>query len=102
MERLGQLIDSGKDAPQIAPPIKIVQEKPAQDRTVETKAQTENPATSAPIPGREAPVIATEFAAGVIDAEPVEEAAESVRLPDDPGVEPSTDDEKTAPRFRLF
>ena len=106
MERLGQVIDSGEDAPRIAPPVAAVQDKPAQAGNVEAKAnpEAEAPATSVPVPGHDhdAPVIAAEVAAGVIDAEPVKEATEAVRLPDDPGVEPAEDDEKTSSRFRLF
>jgi HemY protein len=48
------------------------------------------------------PVTAAAFAAVPADAEAVEPAEELARLPDDPGVDPDEEAEKSPRRFRLF
>ncbi|TGV74040.1 heme biosynthesis protein HemY, partial [Mesorhizobium sp. M00.F.Ca.ET.158.01.1.1] len=48
------------------------------------------------------PVTAAAFAAVPADAEAVEPAEELARLPDDPGVDPDDEAEKSPRRFRLF
>ncbi|TIX25436.1 MAG: heme biosynthesis protein HemY, partial [Mesorhizobium sp.] len=48
------------------------------------------------------PITAAAFAAVPSDAEGVEPAEELARLPDDPGVDPDEEAEKSPRRFRLF
>ena len=52
--------------------------------------------------GQVRPVTAAAFAAVPADAEAVEPAEELARLPDDPGVDPDDEAEKSPRRFRLF
>jgi HemY protein len=106
MERLGQLIDSHDDAP--AGPVPVIEAlaKPASERPVEVIHDT-GPREAA---GKEAeshedqvrPITAAAFAAVPADAEAVEPAEELARLPDDPGVDPDDEAEKSPRRFRLF
>ncbi|TGT57124.1 heme biosynthesis protein HemY [Mesorhizobium sp. M00.F.Ca.ET.170.01.1.1] len=95
MERLGQLIDSHEDAamPAIAvsAPSVPVEERPIdlapdEKQPVATSADGEKDVTAAPEDETEA----------------VEQASELPRLPDDPGVTPEDEAEKSPRRFRLF
>ncbi|MGX8011272.1 heme biosynthesis HemY N-terminal domain-containing protein [Mesorhizobium sp. ORM8.1] len=104
MERLGQLIDSLEDRPAaaIAAPAQLAKESvvDADDHSVSADRPDE-PASSAggdPV----SPVTAAAFAAVPTDAEPVGPAEELTRLPDDPGVAPEDEAEKSPRRFRLF
>ncbi|RUV01383.1 heme biosynthesis protein HemY, partial [Mesorhizobium sp. M6A.T.Cr.TU.017.01.1.1] len=107
MERLGQLIDSNEDAadatvPTIAAPI-----KPAKENVIELNpaVSAERPTTATASESDEdqvAPVTAAAFAAVPPDAESVEPAEELARLPDDPGVDPDDEDQKSPRKFRLF
>jgi HemY protein len=96
VERLGQLIEQDDQArhPSLAPP--RLQPAAAED------AETEDDAK--PIDGTE--VITAEPASDVSEAEIIEETAppppEPARLPDDPGVDPSQEQEQSERRFRLF
>jgi HemY protein len=111
MERLGQLIDSHEDTPEaevpaIAAPVVSVKEKPADviDHPAVSAGKT-TAATGAVAESGEdlvTPVTATAFAAVPADAEAVEPAEELARLPDDPGVDPDEEAEKSPRRFRLF
>lgn len=109
MERLGQLIDSHEDTPDTAVPVIAAPEKPAKEKAIELTppVPAEEP-TVAAAPASErsedqvAPVTAAAFAAVPADAEAVEPAEELARLPDDPGVDPDDENEKSPRRFRLF
>ncbi|WP_425515373.1 heme biosynthesis protein HemY, partial [Mesorhizobium silamurunense] len=97
MERLGQLIDSEVDAaipaiPASAPAV------PTEEKTIDIvpDGTAEKPATAAANGGqKDGTVAATDDAAG-------EQAPEPPRLPDDPGVAPEDEAEKSPRRFRLF
>lgn len=95
MERLGQLIEQDDQArhPSLAPP--RPQPAAAED------AQTEDTKS---VDGTED--IAAEPANEVSEAEVIEETTpqspEPARLPDDPGVDPSQEQEQSERRFRLF
>lgn len=108
VERVGQLIDGHDDA---AAPAALA----APAGSAETAAETIAPAAVAaakatggpagadqPETARVAPVTAAAFIAVPPDAEPVGQAVEPVRLPDDPGVDPEAEAEKSPRRFRLF
>ncbi|TGQ43857.1 heme biosynthesis protein HemY [Mesorhizobium sp. M00.F.Ca.ET.216.01.1.1] len=112
MERLGQLIDGHEEADAIVPAIA----GPARPATEKMAEVIDHPAvsagkTSTPIE-REAErriseeqvtaVTAAGFAAVPANAEAVEPAEELARLPDDPGVDPDDEAEKSPRRFRLF
>jgi HemY protein len=105
MERLGQLIDSDEpdaEVPTIAAPV-----QPAKENVIELNsvASAEKPSTAtASESGEEdvTPVNAAAIAAVPPDADAVEPAEEPVRLPDDPGVDPDDEDQKSRRRFRLF
>ncbi|MEI9417084.1 heme biosynthesis protein HemY, partial [Mesorhizobium sp. Cs1321R2N1] len=104
MERLGQLIDSRDepDAPVVAIEAAARPEKPVD---VIDHAASGNEATGKDAESREdhvTPVTAAAFAAVPADAEAVEPAEELARLPDDPGVDPDDEAEKSPRRFRLF
>ncbi|TJW31512.1 MAG: heme biosynthesis protein HemY, partial [Mesorhizobium sp.] len=108
MERLGQLIDSRDEAPD-APVVAIeAPDRPEREKPVEV-IEHAAPASAAPA-GKQAeasedhvrPVTAEAFAAVPEDAEAVEPAEELARLPDDPGVDPDEEAEKSPRRFRLF
>jgi HemY protein len=107
MERLGQLIDSRDDAPDAAvvaieAPARPVSEKPVD---VVDHAVQGSEATGKGTDRSEdlvTPVTAAAFAAVPADAEGVEPAEELARLPDDPGVDPDEEAEKSPRRFRLF
>ncbi len=96
IERIGQLIEQDDAAihPSLAPPA-------PQAATVDGP-DADSIAARPP----ESVVIATQPADDVSEAEIIEEttrdSAEPVRLPDDPGVEPSHDQDKSERRFRLF
>ncbi|TJW13629.1 MAG: heme biosynthesis protein HemY [Mesorhizobium sp.] len=112
MERLGQLIDGHEEAdagvPAIAGPARPATEKMAEviDHPAVSAGKTSTPIE------REAErrigeeqvtaVTAAGFAAVPANAEAVEPAEELARLPDDPGVDPDDEAEKSPRRFRLF
>lgn len=107
MERLGQLIDSDEDAPDAAVPTIAAPTEPAKENVIELNpaGSAERPTTAAASESGEddvAPVNATAFAAVPPDAEAVEPAEELARLPDDPGVDPDDQDQKSPRKFRLF
>ncbi|RWC45469.1 heme biosynthesis protein HemY [Mesorhizobium sp.] len=107
MERLGQLIDSDEDAPDAAVPTIPAPIEPAKENVIELNpaGSAERPTTAAASESGEddvAPVNATAFAAVPPDAEAVEPAEELARLPDDPGVDPDDQDQKSPRKFRLF
>lgn len=101
MERLGQLIDSHDDAPASAAPVIEALAKPAE--VIDDAGQGD-------AAGKDAgshedhvrPITAAAFAAVPTDAEAVDPAEELARLPDDPGVDPDEEAEKSPRRFRLF
>ncbi|TIS88924.1 heme biosynthesis protein HemY [Mesorhizobium sp.] len=112
MERLGQLIDGHEETDAVVPAIA----GPARPATEKMAEVIDHPAvsagkTSTPIE-REAErrigeeqvtaVTAAGFAAVPANAEAVEPAEELARLPDDPGVDPDDEAEKSPRRFRLF
>ncbi|TIS58554.1 MAG: heme biosynthesis protein HemY [Mesorhizobium sp.] len=112
MERLGQLIDGHEEMDAVVPAIA----GPARPATEKMAEVIDHPAvsagkTSTPIE-REAErrigeeqvtaVTAAGFAAVPANAEAVEPAEELARLPDDPGVDPDDEAEKSPRRFRLF
>ncbi len=97
VERLGQLIEQDDQArhPSLAPP--RPQPDAAEDVETEDADATSIDSTKP---------VAAEPANDVTDAEVIEEAApqppEPARLPDDPGVDPSQEQEQSERRFRLF
>ncbi|RWB03554.1 heme biosynthesis protein HemY [Mesorhizobium sp.] len=107
MERLGQLIDSDEDAPDAAVPTIAAPTKPEKENVIEL-----NPAGSAERPTAVAasetdeddvaPVTATASAAVPPDGDAAEPAEEMARLPDDPGVDPDDEEQKSPRKFRLF
>lgn len=108
MERLGQLIDSHDDAPAGAAPVIEALAKPTSEKRPIEVIDDAGGETSA---GKQAesreedhvrPITAAAFAAVPSDAEGVEPAEELARLPDDPGVDPDEEAEKSPRRFRLF
>ncbi|MER8476881.1 heme biosynthesis protein HemY [Mesorhizobium sp. M1163] len=112
MERLGQLIDSDEDAPEAPVPAIAASAKPVQETAeaiehTAVAAETPGTATEAKTENRAGedqvtPVTAAAFAAVPDDAEAVEPAQELTRLPDDPGVDPDDEADKSTRRFRLF
>ncbi|TGV50533.1 heme biosynthesis protein HemY, partial [Mesorhizobium sp. M2D.F.Ca.ET.160.01.1.1] len=98
MERLGQLIDS-RDAEPDAPVVAIeAPGRPEKPVDVIDHAATGNESTGKDAESREdhvTPVTAAAFAAVPADAEAVEPAEELARLPDDPGVDPDDEAEKS-------
>jgi HemY protein len=109
MERLGQLIDSHEDAPAAEVPVLAAPAKPAKeaeviDHPAVAKTISEAPIEPKPVAGDDhvTPVTAAAFAAVPTDSEAVEPAEEVIRLPDDPGVDPDDEAEKSPRRFRLF
>ncbi|WP_214474554.1 heme biosynthesis protein HemY [Mesorhizobium sp. dw_380] len=107
MERIGQLIDSHDDAPDAAVPVIEALAKPASEKPIDAidHATAGDEATGKDAESREdhvTPVTAAAFAAVPADAEAVEPAEELTRLPDDPGVDPDDEAEKSPRRFRLF
>ncbi|MER9337278.1 heme biosynthesis protein HemY, partial [Mesorhizobium sp. M0293] len=107
MERLGQLIDSHDDAPASAAPVIEALAKPTSEkRPVEVIDETRPAETASKDAGNHEdhvrPITAAAFAAVPTDAEGVEPAEELARLPDDPGVDPDEEAEKSPRRFRLF
>jgi HemY protein len=109
MERLGQLIDSHEEAHEAEVPVLAAPAKPAKEAEViehpaVAKAVSETPAEpkSAVTDDHVRPITAAAFAEVPTDAEAVEPAEEIVRLPDDPGVDPDEEAEKSPRRFRLF
>lgn len=107
MERLGQLIDSRDDAPETTVPVIEALAKPASEKPIDAiePATASSKTTSKGIDRSEdhvTPVTAAAFAAVPADAEAVEPAEELARLPDDPGVDPDEEAEKSPRRFRLF
>ncbi|KRB16520.1 heme biosynthesis protein HemY [Mesorhizobium sp. Root695] len=107
MERLGQLIDSHDDAPASAAPVIEALAKPTSEKK---PAEVIDDAGQGEAAGKDAeshenhvrPITAATFAAVPTDAEAVEPAEELARLPDDPGVDPDEEAEKSPRRFRLF
>jgi HemY protein len=108
MERLGQLIDSHDDVPAGAAPVIEALPKPMSEKRPAEVIDEAGGETSA---GKQAesreedhvrPITAAAFAAVPSDAEGVEPAEELARLPDDPGVDPDEEAEKSPRRFRLF
>ncbi|AEH85576.1 heme biosynthesis protein HemY [Mesorhizobium opportunistum] len=107
MERLGQLIDSRDETPGAAVPVIEALAKPASETPADVieHAAASSEATGKAAESREdhvKPVTAAAFAAVPADAEGVEPAEELTRLPDDPGVDPDDEAEKSPRRFRLF
>ncbi|MEP6564915.1 MAG: heme biosynthesis protein HemY, partial [Mesorhizobium sp.] len=109
MERLGQLIDSHEDTPEAEMPAIAAPAKPAKERAAEVidhpaagKATDAIEAASEAEADHVTPITAAAFAAVPADAEAVEPAEELARLPDDPGVDPDDEVEKSSRRFRLF
>ncbi|SIT57648.1 HemY domain protein [Mesorhizobium prunaredense] len=107
MERLGQLIDSDEDAPDAAVPTIAAPTKPAKENVIELNpaGSAERPTTAGASETGEddvAPVTATAFAAVPPDGDAVEPVEEMARLPDDPGVDPDDEDQKSPRKFRLF
>jgi HemY protein len=105
-ERLGQLIEN--DDAQEAPVHAI--EAPA-GPAAESVAAVMDPALASDDAGADraesvddqvTPVTAAAFAAVPEDAEAVAPAEDLARLPDDPGVDPEEEAEKSTRRFRLF
>jgi HemY protein len=99
MERLGQLIEQDDAAahPSLAPPKPVIGPATADGPLLEPDTAMAGPLES---DGK----IAVQPADDVSEAEVIEETApaEPARLPDDPGVEPARDEEKSERRFRLF
>lgn len=96
MERLGQLIEQDEKAhPSLAPPKPTTVDEPVSESDKAVGGPPESAGTIAALPANH-----------VSEAEVIEAAAqepvESARLPDDPGVDPSQDREKSERRFRLF
>jgi HemY protein len=105
MERLGQLIDSRDEAPDVAVAAIEAPVRPDKPIDVIDHAAPGGEATGKDADGGEdhvTPVTAAAFAAVPADAEAVEPAEELARLPDDPGVDPDEEAEKSPRRFRLF
>ncbi|MER9999920.1 heme biosynthesis protein HemY [Mesorhizobium sp. M0051] len=107
MERLGQLIDSHDDAPASAAPVVEALAKPTSEkRPVEVIDESRPTGTADKDTESQEdhvrPITAAAFAAVPTDAEGVEPAEEHTRLPDDPGVDPDEEAEKSPRRFRLF
>lgn len=107
MERLGQLIDSHDDAPASAAPVVEALAKPAGEKRPVEVIDEIRPAGTADKDTEShedhvRPITAAAFAAVPTDAEGVEPAEEHTRLPDDPGVDPDEEAEKSPRRFRLF
>jgi len=99
MERLGQLIESDADVaavPAIPAAPSAVQAEKAIEIVPDGPADKPAPATSN---GGEKDMAAAEAAT---DAETTGQAPEPPRLPDDPGVAPEDEAEKSPRRFRLF
>jgi HemY protein len=107
MERLGQLIDSHEDAPASAAPVIEALAKPTSEKR---PAEVIDDPSQGEAAGKDAeshedhvrPITASAFAEVPTDAEGVEPAEELARLPDDPGVDPDEEAEKSSRRFRLF
>ena len=115
MERIAPVID--QDEPELpalaAPPVAVVE--PAPPAVVEPEALPEPQPVPMPViepaPAASEDVSPTPVAAngksahasvaGPIEDKPIDSDPEAIRLPDDPGVEPS-DKEKAQGRFRLF
>ena len=115
VERLGRLIDSRDDAPDVTvaaieAPARPVPEKPADviEHAGHSSEAGGKDAGEKDAGNRQAgddqvaPVTAAAFAAVPADAEAVEPAEELTRLPDDPGVDPEDEADKSPRRFRLF
>ncbi|MER8748121.1 heme biosynthesis protein HemY [Mesorhizobium sp. M1050] len=107
MERLGQLIDSHDDAPASAAPVVEALAKPTSEKRPVEVIDGIRPAGTADKDTESQedhvrPITAAAFAAVPTDAEGVEPAEEHTRLPDDPGVDPDEEAEKSPRRFRLF
>jgi len=107
MERLGQLIDSRDDAAETTVPVIEALAKPASEKPIDAiEPATAGSETTGKGTDRSedhvTPVTAAAFAAVPADAEAVEPAEELARLPDDPGVDPDEEAEKSPRRFRLF
>lgn len=107
IERLGQLIDGRDDAPETTVPVIEALAKPASEKPIEAiEPDTAGGETAGKGTDRSEdhvrPVTAAAFAAVPADAEAVEPAEELARLPDDPGVDPDEEAEKSRRRFRLF
>lgn len=107
MERLGQLIDSRDDAAETTVPVIEALAKPASEKPIDAiEPTTAGSETTGKGTDRSedhvTPVTAAAFAAVPSDAEAVEPAEELARLPDDPGVDPDEEAEKSPRRFRLF
>lgn len=107
IERLGQLIDGRDDALETTVPVIEALAKPASEKPIEAiEPDTAGGETAGKGTDRSEdhvrPVTAAAFAAVPADAEAVEPAEELARLPDDPGVDPDEEAEKSRRRFRLF
>ncbi|MDG4883394.1 heme biosynthesis protein HemY [Mesorhizobium sp. WSM4884] len=95
MERLGQLIDSDADVAAV-PAISAAPSAVPSEKAIEIVPErpTDKPAVSN---GGE-----KDAAEAATDAETIGQAKELPRLPDDPGVAPEDETEKSPRRFRLF
>ncbi|WFP63943.1 heme biosynthesis protein HemY [Mesorhizobium sp. WSM4904] len=95
MERLGQLIDSDADVAAV-PAIPAAPSAVPSEKAIEIVPDrpTDKPAVSS---GGE-----KDAAEAATDAETIGQAKELQRLPDDPGVAPEDEAEKSPRRFRLF
>ncbi|MBB6409512.1 heme biosynthesis protein HemY [Mesorhizobium sangaii] len=107
MERLGQLIDSHDDASAAPVPVIEALAKSVSERPVEVIDDAGGEISAGKeAEGREEdqvrPITAAAFAEVPANAEAVEPAEEHARLPDDPGVDPDEEAEKSPRRFRLF
>jgi HemY protein len=102
MERLGRAIESRHDDAG-APPILVASPAPRPDGPFEAAAKADESKAAEPgkADGADVPPAGV-TAAPIPDAEPVVLESEPTRLPDDPGVEPSEEDETVKRRFRLF
>jgi HemY protein len=115
MERLGQLIDGHEDTLEATRPAIAAPAGPVKEKVIETVdhsdvsageaiAATEGRGVLESAVGEDhiRPVTAAAFAAVPADAEAVEPAEELSRLPDDPGVDPDDEAQRSSRRFRLF
>ena len=111
MERLGQLIDSRRGRAGTAAPVAAVPDEPAEAGDAEVdRSCTELPAagdgSGQAEPAGEDHVTPVDGGRPLPPCRPmpeaVEPAEEPARLPDDPGVDPDDEAEKSPRRFRLF
>lgn len=106
MERIGQLIDSDDDASEPAETKPHALPGPVSEKTAEMiDGAAPGEPSGQPAESHEdhvRPITAAAFADVPADAEAVDPAEELARLPDDPGVDPDDEADKSSRRFRLF